>query len=224
MANKTKKKFKEKKIFKTQYLLFFFFVFLFGLLFFYKDLVVSNLPLMQVPHEAHQRHFVKNSEALWLDNGQYFALASEHCVYYKQANKKFPIKSLQKRLRRVQLTKLENEQHMWFFVCDLEGNPLGWIKKEQVSFKNDFEVVKFWTAGNFEIKNGRKIFSFKVKHKGYIELNWQDKSGGIYTKGKQKGQLYENGYLLWAKIWKPYVAHYFFYMDNQSQIFSEEAL
>jgi len=190
-----------------------------------KDGFVDRLPITKVPQEAKDGQYDKNLEKLWLDNGQYFALASEHCLYYRQANEEFPIKSLQSKLRKVQIFKLKDPVNKdWLFVSDLTGVFLGWIKKDQVSFKDDFEVVKFWTAGNFEINNNNKTLDFKVKHKGYIELKWQDRSGGIYTEGKQKGQLLENGYLIWAKIWNPYTANYFFYMDRENQFFEEEEL
>ena len=110
----------------------------------------------------------------------------------------------------------------WVFVADETGHThLGWVLAEHLVLSQDFTRVKRFPALDFKYDKGEFSAHISVDETGRFVSNWSAEGGGLALKGEDKGHLYENDDIIWARKHKQ-DAMFDFFILNDVQIIEHE--
>lgn len=111
-----------------------------------------------------------------------------------------------------------NESSRWIFVGSEGGGKLyGWIKEDQVAYKNQFEPISDWVfESDFDFNKNNFKAHMTVYDNGRFQMNWKAQSNKIFLKGSPQGKMYQYDDLFWAKMAHPTIWVHFFYESLDS--------
>lgn len=121
-----------------------------------------------------------------------------------------------------QVNTYDNVDYTWVFLADENGDAyLGWVVKDQLIFKSEFE--NFYTDQFYDFSYTKGEFSgtVKMRSNGRFTLTWKSEGGGLFLEGEDKGRLYIKDNLIWMKKYKQDYIYEFFKLDDTNHLHHE---
>ena len=115
-----------------------------------------------------------------------------------------------------------NIDYTWVFLADEnEGSYLGWVFKDQLIYKSEFEKLYTDQFYDFSYTKGEFFGTVKMSGKGRFKLAWKSEGGGLFLEGEDKGILYMKDKLIWLKKYKQDYIYEFFKLDDTNHLHHE---
>tara|TARA_B100000427_G_scaffold139153_1_gene115715 strand:+ start:6778 stop:7605 length:828 start_codon:yes stop_codon:yes gene_type:complete len=187
-------------------------------------LIIPSKKLM--PSSLENESFFQNH---WESDNGYFMLVSDD-ISSKQspsltaANYEALFKTERVRIlyENSQATDVDGQLRHWVFLGSETGKTyLGWIFKDQLISKDEFIRYEPLEEMRYIYRQGDLKSHIVIEKNGRFQLNWSATGGGLFLKGKDKGQLYIYEDIIWAKKDNQDFLYNFFITNSTNELIQE---
>lgn len=156
------------------------------------------------PEENNRAIAIELDQQLRGHNGYFVVVVEGGATVYSGPDQQTTVATIlpgSTRIRTLHIAQdFKDGSKQWVFAGNEEtGHPLGWIKRNELVFKNDFKKVTDWTLNYFGFCKGEYCGQMLVSKDGFYKNDWYAKGQGLYLRGLHQGKLFEHDGIIWAK-------------------------